>query len=176
MKSSSCYIYLYAFMYALFFVFGGCCTQRMADEIISETPRLVDYVARSDSGATLFEDYKGERMFTYSYLTNNAGIKITSVFCGHPSDCSLVHRRLYQENGKIVRTESITGKDPMVLELEVYDLNTEECVHREWITQGVDRRAYLLWAVRARAVVLHRIVPAINSVSPFSLTGSDPSI
>ena len=69
-------------MCALFFVFGGCCTQRMADEIISETPRLVDYVARSDSGATLFEDYKGERMFTYSYLTNNAGIKITSVFVG----------------------------------------------------------------------------------------------
>ncbi len=142
MKSSSCYIYLYAFMCALFFVFGGCCTQRMADEIISETPRLVDYVARSDSGATLFEDYKGERMFTYSYLTNNAGIKITSVFCGYPSDCSLVHRRLYQENGKIVRTESITGKDPMVLELEVYDLNTEEFVHREWITQGVARQFF----------------------------------
>ena len=51
--SDSSYIYLYAFMCALFFVFGGCCTQRMADEIISETPRLVDYVARSDSGATL---------------------------------------------------------------------------------------------------------------------------
>lgn len=28
----------------------------------------------------------------------------------------------------------------MVLELEVYDLNTEECVHREWITQGVARQ------------------------------------
>ena len=73
MKSSSCCICLYAFMCALFFVFGGCCTQRMADEIILETPRLVDYVARSDSGATLFEDYKGERMFTYSYLTNRVG-------------------------------------------------------------------------------------------------------
>ena len=30
----------------------------------------------------------------------------------------------------------------------------------------VDRRAYLRWDVRARAVVLHRIVPAINSVRP----------
>ena len=78
MKSSRCYIYLYAFMCALFFVFGGCCTQRMADEIISETPRLVDYVARSDSGATLFEDYKGERMFTYSYLTTLASHSLTA--------------------------------------------------------------------------------------------------
>ncbi len=151
MKLSFCYQQFCVLKCASFLAIGGCCMQKMPVTTICETPRLVDYVARGDNGATLYEDYKGERMFTYSYLTNNAGAKITSVFCGYPSDSSLVHRRLYGENGKIVRTEAITSEDPMVLRLEVYDPNTEECIRKEWITQG-DARHYFLKYCRQHGI------------------------
>ena len=151
MKRSFCYQQLCVLKSASLLAIGGCCMQKMPVNTICESPRLVDYVARGDNGATLYEDYKGERMFTYSYLTNNAGAKITSVFCGYPSDSSLVHRRLYGENGKIVRTEAITGTDPMVLKLEVYDPNTEECIRKEWITQG-DAQQYFWEYCRQKGI------------------------
>ena len=85
----------------------------MQGESVTESPRLVDCVVRGNNGETLFEEYKGDRMFTYSYLTNNAGDKVTSVYCGYPSDCSLVHKRIYGtcEDQKIgCDAEAATGE------------------------------------------------------------------
>ena len=139
MKTSLCSLKLSALICVSFLTICGCCLPEKSGGI-SETPRLVDYVAKGNDGETLFESYKGERMFTFSYLTNNAGARVTSVYCGYPSDSSLVHRRLYGVDGKIVRIEAIMGSDPMVLKLEIYDPVTENCVHAEWITQGEARR------------------------------------
>ena len=66
MKRSFCYQQLCVLKSASLLAIGGCCMQKMPVNTICESPRLVDYVARGDNGATLYEDYKGERMFTYS--------------------------------------------------------------------------------------------------------------
>lgn len=142
MRTPSCRIELCKLVCFYSIAIAGCCQQIMQGESVTESPRLVDCVVRGNNGETLFEKYKGDRVFTYSYLTNNAGDKVTSVYCGYPSDCSLVHKRLYGKNGKIVRTEAIIDMDPMVLKLEVYDPDTEDVIHSEWITQGEARRYF----------------------------------
>lgn len=146
---------------------GGCCAPKSEARSSQRAPRLVDFVARDANGATLSEDYKGERMFTYSYSTNASGAKVVSVYCGHSSPQALVHRRVYMEKGVIVRAETITSDDPMTLTLEVYGPDTGKRILQDRITQGDSRRYFQRYSqqegMSASGPALENPRPSANS-------------